>query len=392
VIYRHLQNLKRWCILSGVALCISCSTQAQSPSSSPSVKAAPVNAVVALGRIVPQGEVIKLSVPNAQDSRVNQILVQEGDFVQANQVIAILQGIDRRQADVQDAAAEVRLRRAELLKIQQGEAKQSGITAQRANVDQLTAQLQAEQQQRQAAIASAQATLKDTQRTVARRQALYQKGGISLADLNTAQRDLETAQAEVQERQAALLQTTTTLRASIRQGQAQLAELQEVRPIDIDIARAQLEKAQIAVAQRQADLEDAKVRAPVPGQVLRINTRIGEQVNQAQGIIELARTQQMYAIAEVAETDIARVRKGQLATLTTDYGGFKGTVRGTVEHLGLQIGRKTLQETTATNNGPTVDQEARVVEVRIRIAANDSTKVAGFTNMLVAVKIDISTK
>jgi HlyD family secretion protein len=76
------------------------------------------------------------------------------------------------------------------------------------------------------------------------------------------------------------------------------------------------------------------------------------------------------------------------AALTTDYGGFKGTVRGTVEHLGLQIGWKTLQETTATNSEPTFDQEARVVEVRIRIVAADSTKVAGFTNMLVAVKID----
>ena len=43
-------------------------------------KPAPVAAVVALGRIAPEGEIIKLSVPNAQDSRVNQILLRRAVF------------------------------------------------------------------------------------------------------------------------------------------------------------------------------------------------------------------------------------------------------------------------------------------------------------------------
>ena len=42
---------------------------------------APV-AVTALGRLEPAGEVIKLSVANAQDSRVNQLLVQKNDRVE----------------------------------------------------------------------------------------------------------------------------------------------------------------------------------------------------------------------------------------------------------------------------------------------------------------------
>lgn len=73
------------------------------------------NAVVALGRIQPFGEVIKLSVANAQDSRVDQILVKEGDRVQSNQVIAVLQGIERKQADLRDALTDVKLRQVELL-------------------------------------------------------------------------------------------------------------------------------------------------------------------------------------------------------------------------------------------------------------------------------------
>ena len=56
-----------------------------------------------MGKLIPKGEVIKLSVANAEDSRVNQILVEEGDRVKKNQVIAILQGIDRRERDLEEA-------------------------------------------------------------------------------------------------------------------------------------------------------------------------------------------------------------------------------------------------------------------------------------------------
>ena len=60
--------------------------------------------VVALGKLIPKGEVIKLSVANAEDSRVNQILVAEGDRVKEGQVIAILQGFENRQRDLEKAA------------------------------------------------------------------------------------------------------------------------------------------------------------------------------------------------------------------------------------------------------------------------------------------------
>jgi HlyD family secretion protein len=380
---RSLGLLLLGCCVLG--LCSGCTDKSPAESSSPTVKAAPLNSVVALGRIVPRGEVIKLSVPNAQDSRVNQILVKEGDFVQMNQVIAILQGIDRRQADLNDAVAEVKLRQAELRKAQQGETKPAEKLAQAAKIEQLKAQLKSERLQKQAAIANVKAVLAEAKRTYQRRQTLQKQGAISLADFNIAERDLEAATADLADRQAALQQTVTTLEASIRQEEAVLENLKQIRPVDVEIAQAQLEKAQVAVAQRRADLDDVRVRAPVAGQILRINTQIGEQVNTAQGIVELAGTQQMYAIAEIYETDVAKVRKGQRAILSTDYGGFKGEVRGTVEHIGLQIGRKTIQETSTTN--PTTDQDARVVEVKIRIDPQDSRKVASFTNMLVQVKI-----
>jgi HlyD family secretion protein len=365
---------------------VACTRPADSAAPSPKVVAAPVNAVVALGRLVPDGEVIKVSVSNAQDSRLNQIFVKEGDRVQANQVIALLQGVDRRQANLEDAEAEVKLRQAELERVQQGEAKVAEAEAQRAAIAQLQAQIEGEQQQKAASIASARAVLKEAELTAQRRRMLQKQGGISMADLNQAERDLDTARATLQERQAALQGTVNTLEASLRQAKAKLTQLREVRPVDLEIARVKLDKALIAVKQANADLDDAKVRAPVSGQILRINTQIGEQVSTAKGIVELAQTQQMYAIAEVYETDVARVRPGQRVTLSTEYGGFKGKLQGTVRDIGRQIGRKTLQSTTEAD-GPNVDQDARVVEVKIQLDPKDSPKVAAFTNMLVQATI-----
>ncbi len=371
----------------GVAsLCAACGLPNPTASSQTAVQAAPVTAVVALGRLEPEGEVIKLSVPNAQDSRVNRILVKEGDRVQAGQLIALLQGIDRRQADVQDARADVRLQQATLAKVTQGDAKQAQSVAQQATIARLEAQLKAETQQRKAAIASAEATLHNAVLTYQRRQTLQQEGAIARADLDTAQRELNTARADLAERTATLQQTLTTLPAEIAQERAKLAELREVRPVDVQIATAQLDKAKIAVQQRQALLEDVQVRAPISGQILRINTHVGEQVNTAQGIMELAQTTQMIVTAEVSEIDVSRVRNGQQATITSEYGGFSGEVRGTVEFVGLQVGRRSLQEANAVNT-PTTDNNARTIAVKIRVDPTDNAKVAAFTNMQVRVKL-----
>ncbi|KAM3100352.1 HlyD family efflux transporter periplasmic adaptor subunit [Phormidesmis sp. 146-12] len=375
--------------ISILMLCHACSTNAPNSSAENPAQAAAIESVVALGRIEPEGEVIKLSVPNAQDSRVNQILVKEGEFVRANQVIAILQGIDRREADLRDAQADVRLRIAELEKVTQGDAKKAQITAQRAAIERLEAQLKGQILRQRAAIASAEATLREARQTLDRRQSLLREGAINRADVDVARRDVATAQATLTERTAELTQTTTTLTAEINQEQAKLAELQEVRPVDVEIAQAQLEKASIAVEQQQANVRDAQVRVPIAGQILKINTRVGEQVNTTQGIVELARTDRMFAIAEISETDIAKVRSGQQATITSEYGSFAGEIKGVVEQVGLQIGKKSLQDASAVNS-PVIDQNARVIAVKVRINKGDNAKVASLTNMQVKIKLEIS--
>jgi HlyD family secretion protein len=369
---------KLWLVSSLGLLCLAGVTGCQtSPPPAPKVQAAPITAVVALGRLQPEGEVIKISSPNAQDSRVNQILIREGQRVQAKQLLAILQGEDRRLADLRNAQADVRLRQAELVRLQQGEAKPSQLAAQQAVIARLQAQLKTETRQRQAEIARAKAALRNARLTYQRRTTLQREGAISQAELDTAQQELQTAQAELAAREAALEETLSTLPANIRQEQFRLRELREVRPIDLTIAREQLEKAKIAVVQAKASLEDVQIRAPVAGQILRINTQVGEQVNTSQGIMELARNQNMYVHAEISEIDIGRVQLGQQVEITSEYGGFSGMVQGRVTIISPQIGRRSLQEANTSSSGnPNVDNNARVVIVKIQINPADNSRVS----------------
>jgi HlyD family secretion protein len=368
--------------------CIACdSFQAKSNTrETPVVVEDTTKVVVALGKLIPEGDVIKISVVNAQDSRVNKILVKEGDFVKANQVIAILQGQDKAEQQLRDAQANVAIKRSQLLKIRQGDVKQGEIAAQRATIAEFKARNHSEIKLKQAAIASAEAILRNAKVKYQRYVALEKEGAIQRSELDDALEGYDKAQAALAENKADLENTTSTLQAQLAKETANLQRLQEVRPVDVQIALSGLQQAQIQVQQRKAELDDSQVRVPIAGQILRLNTRVGEQVNTQEGIAELGQTKQMYAIAEVYETDIAKVRLGQEATINSEYGGFAGELKGKVAQMGLQIGKTRLNQ---DQNNPTNDVNARVVEVKIRIDPAHSAKVAAFTGMQVRVKIDV---
>lgn len=138
-----------------------------------------------------------------------------------------------------------------------------------------------------------------------------------------------------------------------------------------DVARANLDRA-------RADLELSLVRSPIDGQVLEIHAREGERVGQA-GVAEIGETSSMYAVAEVYETDIGRVRVGQQAKVSSP--ALPRELEGEVERIGLKIGKKDVLSTD-----PVADADARVVEVRIRL--REPELAAGLTNLRVEVVID----
>jgi HlyD family secretion protein len=389
---RLSRYLLRATMLVFLASCGACNlplARGDRPPEAPPSKDNSAKWVVSLGKLIPEGDTIKISVANAEDSRVNSILVEEGDFVRANAIIATLQGRDRAEQQLKESQANVSVKRSQLKKIQQGEAKAGEIAAQKAAIAELEARLANETNQKQAAIAEAEATLRKAQpkydRFVA--SAAAEEGAISQNVLEEAKEERDRAAAALNVSKADLSNTTSTLKAQIARENANLARLQEVRPVDVEIAQAELEQALIQVEQRRAELDDTLVRVPIAGQILKINTRVGERVDVEQGIAELGQTKQMYAIAEVYETDIVRVKLGQKALITSEYGGFKGEIRGKISQVGLQV--NTTELNTQEEN-PTNDINARVVEVKIRIDPKDSPKVAALTGMQVRLKIDVA--
>ncbi|PSR16711.1 HlyD family secretion protein [filamentous cyanobacterium CCP3] len=355
------------------------------PASAPvATTPASIPTVAALGRIEPTSSVIKLSVANAQDSRVNQLLVQEGDRVEVNQVIATLQGIEKLQAEVAEAEQNVALQQAKVAQAQTAAATPSGRTAQQATIRQLEAELRATEQQNQAAIDGAAATLREAQASYDRYRQLYSRGAISATELDSRQKTLDTARASLRDAEAQLAGDRQTLNAQIQSATASLNQLTEVRPVDVTVAQAEVIYAQSQADRARADLEDFYVRVPVAGQILRVNTRVGERVNPDQGIVDLGQTEQMVVIAEVYETDVPKLAIGQRAEITSENGGFTNTLRGEVESIGLQI-----RKTDVLDSDPAADSNARVVEVKIKLNSTASQQVAGLTYMQVRVKIQV---
>lgn len=356
-------------------------------SSRPSVETSvpapqPIRAVAALGRVEPESSIIKVSVANANDSRVDRLLVQEGDRVQAGQVIAILQGVEKQQAAVIEAENNLAIEQAKLEQVQAGSSNFSQIQAQQAVIMQLQAELRTNTVAKQATLRRIEAELQNAQTTYNRYVELYEQGAVSAVMLDDYRKNYQTAQAQVQEAQAQLANTIETLTAQIVQAQATLNNLSEVRPVDIEVPQAEVRYAMSQLVSAHAQLEDFYVRAPVAGQILRINTQVGEQVNADAGIVDLGETDRMVVIAEVYETDVPRIQIGQRATIVSENGGFAEELEGTVEQIGLQV-----QKIDILGTDPATNSNARVVEVKIRLDAESSQQVAGLTYMQVRVRI-----
>lgn len=378
----------RWIIIATIALCIGGTTtglfwrnsiSSTQPQPMP-VSDSAVRTVTALGRLEPKGEVIQLSAPaSSQASRVEQLLVKEGDRVKAGQTIAILDSRDRASAAVDEAEAQVRVAQAGLAQIQAG-AKRGEIIAQQAAIARLEAQRQGNIDEQTATVARLQAEVQNASVENQRYGSLYQDGAISASQRDSKRLTLATAQKNLQEAQAVLRRIQTTSSPEVGEAKANLDRIAEVRPTDVQAAQAEVSRAIAAENQAKADLEQAFVKSPQNGSVLSINTRPGELISDS-GIVEIGQTDPMYAVAEVYQSDISRVRSGQRVRVTSD--SLPGELQGTVEWIGAQVQRQNI-----INTDPSENIDARVVEVHVRLDDASSQKAAKFTNLQVKTVIE----
>lgn len=192
------------------------------------------------------------------------------------------------------------------------------------------------------------------------------------ADLAGVQARLRTLTAEIK------LQVREVQRyaKAAQVGAAALVLLDEKRD---ELLRLQGEQQQAEAEKRKlmADLANSELRSPLDGVVLRIHTREGERPG-VDGVIEVGASQAMEALVEVYESDINRVRVGQPVVLTSENGGFQGTLSGSVTAISPQVRQRQVLSTD-----PTGDADARIVEVRVKLDPQSAQRVRSLAGMKV---------
>ena len=130
----------------------------------------------------------------------------------------------------------------------------------------------------------------------------------------------------------------------------------------------------------EIDLYNSKLRSPIDGYILAINTRVGERPKN-DGILDIGSSQNMEALIEVYESDIDRVFISQNVELTSENGGFKKILKGKVIRISPQVKQRRVLSTD-----PTGDADARIIEVLVKLNKESINIVKNYTGMKVIAK------
>jgi HlyD family secretion protein len=285
------------------------------------LKAQPVSS---LGRIEPGNGVVALGARSlmGQPCLISELRVKEGDYVQAGQVLAILNSKDQLEAAWHGAVARAVLAGKRLEQIQAG-AKAGDLAAQEAEVTRLRAELaNAEVEHR-------------------RNQALFDGKVLSASAYDTSRLRVDND------------------RELLRQATERLRALAEVRETDLNVARADLKAAEAGAAEAKAQYEQSLIRSPIPGRVIKIHSWPGAEVG-PKGVMELGQTDQMFVAAEVLEGDLPRIFLGQKTTANGD--ALPQPLEGVVDQIGMKVARSEI-----INTDPAAFADTRVIEVKVRL-------------------------
>jgi len=130
----------------------------------------------------------------------------------------------------------------------------------------------------------------------------------------------------------------------------------------------------------EIDLFNSKLRSPIDGFILSINTRVGERPTN-EGILDIGSSQNMEALIEVYESDIDRVFISQNVELSSENGGFKKILKGKVIRISPQVKQRKVLSTD-----PTGDADSRIIEVLVQLNKESIKLVQNYAGMKVIAK------
>lgn len=237
-----------------------------------------------------------VSVSSKIPGKVVELLVKEGDTVQAGQVIA---RIDPREIMAQKAQAEATL------------------AAARARFDEVTAGARPQEiLQARAGADQAKANLDNAAKNNERMQRLYSDGAISAAQRDNTEASYRVAREAYNSALQGLDIAVTGAREET-----------------IRAAAAQVKQAEAALEAINVNYDNATIVSPVTGQVAQKSANTGEVVAAGQPLITAVDSKDLWVNARIEETKIGKLKVAQKVEYTVD--GYPGrTFTGEVYEIG----------------------------------------------------------
>ena len=227
-------------------------------------------------------EATEIDVATKLPGRVEEILVREGDFVQAGQTLARMQ-TDTLRAQYDQAEAGR----------QQAE---HGVAAAQAQI----ALRQSEVATAQALVAQREAELDAARRRLARSETLSVEGASSA-------QELDDDRARARASQAAAWARVAAAQAAVRAAEAQLVG-----------AQSTVRAAEAAVARIQADIDDSALKSPRAGRVQVRVAQPGEVLGAGGRVLNLLDLSDVYMTFFVPETSAGRIAIGSEVRIVLD--------------------------------------------------------------------------
>ncbi len=304
-------------------------------------------AVVGLGRLLPEGDIVTVAPPfGSNDAKIAALKVTEGDRVARGDILAVLDN------------------EPELLAL--AEAARASVSVQKATLAQTRTSVRASIEEAEAVLAQAEAAAVNARQEYERGQVLVERKVISQATLDQRLATHDQARREVDRAIAALSRYQTD---DIEQ------------QVDVVVARRNLQAANIDLARRVQDLERAYIRAPLSGAILKLHLQEGEKPG-TEGVLNIGNIDRMTAEVEIYQTQISAVSLNDQVTIEAD--ALATPLTGRVSKIGLEIGRQTL-----IDDDPAANTDARVIEVTVALDPASSATASRYTNLQVIARISV---